>query len=98
MYSTVGTSNRKLTIAQLEHELERMRVRLEELETYVTDNLAKHQVEWAAEMKRIEMRFVELELQNKRLALRLEITERRLQFETQRLHRPDIGFDKIGIA
>ncbi len=98
MYTTAGTSRRKLTIAQLEQEMDRVCARLEALETYVTDKLAKHQVELAAEMKRIEMRFAELELKNKRLELRLEIAERRLQFETHRLHRPDIGFDKIGIA
>lgn len=98
MYTTAGTSRRKRTLAQLEQEVDQLHARMTELENYVTGKLEKAQMELAAEMNRIELRFAELEQRNKRLELRLEIAERRLQFETHRLHRPDIGFDKIGIA
>lgn len=98
MYTTAGTSRRKRTLAELEQEMDRLYARTLELENYVINKLEKAQIELATEMKRIELRFAELEQRNKRLELRLEVAERRLQFETHRLHRPDIGFDKIGIA
>ena len=75
-----------------------MYARFEELENHLTEKFEKLQAEFASEMKRVELRLDQLELRNKKLHLRLEVAERRLQFETNHLNRPDIGFDKIGIA
>ncbi len=99
MYTVAGTSRRVKTFEQLNQEVERLTARLDELEKALTQKLGKLQNEFAADMKRIELRMDEIERRNKTLLLRLEVAERRLQFfEMGHLSRPDIGFDKIGIA
>ncbi len=98
MYTVTGTSRRSLTVEQFEQEIERLNARLNGLESLMAEKLEKMQTALAADMKRVELRLDELELKNKKLLLRLEVMERRLQFEAGSLNRPNIGFDKIGIA
>lgn len=98
MYTVTGASRRKPTVEQLEREVERLNARMDELERDVSAKFEKFQAEYAADLKRVELRLDELERKNKKLLVRLEAAERRLQFEASALNRPDIGFDKIGIA
>ena len=98
MYTVSGTTRGKPTVEQLQRELERLNARLEELERGLNEKFEKIQTEVAADLKRVELRLDDLERQNKKVLVRLEVAERRLQFEASALHRPDIGFDKIGIA
>jgi predicted nucleic acid-binding Zn-ribbon protein len=98
MYAAAGTSRRVLTVEQLESEIARLNARVDELERYTAEKIESLQTEMKAEMKRVELRLEELELKNKKLLLRLEVIERRMQFEAANLNRPAIGFDKIGIA
>lgn len=98
MYTVTGSSRRKPTIAQLEREITRLNARLDEMEHEMNAKFEKFQAEYLADLNRVELRLDDLERKNKKLLVRLEVAERRLQFETNALNRPDIGFDKIGIA
>lgn len=98
MYTGTGSARRKPTIEQLEREVARLNARMDELEHEVNAKFEKLQAEYEADLKRVELRLDDFERKNKKLLVRLEAAERRLQFETGALNRPDIGFDKIGIA